>query len=117
MVLLGIGAGLAFPALTIVAMADATPADSGLLSGLLNTTAQIGASLGLAVLATLSLTRTGELAAQGQDIAAALSGGYHLAWAIGLGLVLTTVVLAATLLRPDAPAVEESWSEEELLIA
>jgi EmrB/QacA subfamily drug resistance transporter len=117
MVLLGIGAGLSFPALTIVAMADATPADSGLLSGLLNTTAQIGASLGLAVLATLSLTRTGQLAAEGQDIAAALSGGYHLAWAIGLGLVLTTIVLAATLLRSDTPAVEESWSEEELLIA
>jgi EmrB/QacA subfamily drug resistance transporter len=101
MVLLGVGAGLSFPALTILAMSEATPADSGVASGLLNTTAQIGGALGLAVLATLSITRTGQLAAQGQPAAVALSGGYHLAWAIGAGLVVIAIVLAGTLLQSE----------------
>ena len=69
MTLLGVGAGLCFPALTIIAMADATDADSGSLSGLLNTTTQLGASLGLAVLATLAIARTGRLVAEGEGSA------------------------------------------------
>jgi EmrB/QacA subfamily drug resistance transporter len=100
MVLLGIGAGMAFPALTILAMADATPSDSGLSSGILNTTTQVGAALGLAVLATLSTNRTSELIGTGHNPVSALSGGYHFAWAIGAGLVVLSIVLAATLLRP-----------------
>ena len=58
MVLLGVGAGLAFPSLMTLAMSGATAEDSGLASGLVNTTQQVGGALGLAVLATLSTTRT-----------------------------------------------------------
>ena len=61
MLLLGVGAGLAFPSLMTLAMSGATPEDSGLASGLVNTTQQVGGALGLAVLATLSTTRTGSL--------------------------------------------------------
>ena len=111
MVLLGIGAGLAFPALTILAMADATPSDSGLASGILNTTTQVGAALGLAVLATLSTNRTSQLLGDGESATSALSSGYHFAWAIGAGLVLVSIVLAATLLRPST-AVEPDDSVE-----
>ena len=64
MVLLGTGAGLAFPALMTLAMSGATPSDAGLASGLVNTTAQVGGALGLAVLATLSTTRSEDLLAQ-----------------------------------------------------
>jgi MFS family permease len=122
MILLGVGAGMAFPALTILAMSDATPADSGLASGLINTTTQVGAALGLAILATLSLSRTGQLTAEGRSAAVALSGGYHLAWEIGVGLVLAAILLAATLLEAEtAPAMgvaeEESWIEEQDAIA
>jgi MFS family permease len=99
MVLLGIGAGLAFPALTILAMADATPSDAGLASGILNTTTQVGAALGLAVLATLSTNRTSQLVGAGQSAVSALSSGYHFAWAIGAGLVIASIVLTATMLR------------------
>ncbi|HKC73397.1 MAG TPA: MFS transporter, partial [Chloroflexota bacterium] len=113
MVLLGVGGGLSFPALTILAMSDATPDDAGLASGLLNTTTQVGGALGLAVLATLAATRTGQLLGQGQGPAAALSGGYHLAWAIGAGLVLAMIVLAATVLTSDTAAEAESAREEE----
>jgi EmrB/QacA subfamily drug resistance transporter len=118
MVLLGVGAGLAFPALTILAMSGVTPSDSGLASGLLNTTTQVGGALGLAVLARLTTARTGQLLAAGEKTAAALSGGYHLVWAIGAGVVLVTVVLAATLLKSEtvaaaetAPAVESPAKE------
>ena len=111
MVLLGIGAGLAFPALTILAMADATPSDSGLASGILNTTTQVGAALGLAVLATLSTNRTSQLLGDGESATSALSSGYHFAWAIGAGLVLVSIVLAATLLRAST-AVELDGSVE-----
>src|SRR5438309_6389647 len=113
MLLLGIGAGLAFPALTLLAMADATPSDSGLASGVLNTTTQVGSALGLAVLATLSTNRTTQLMAAGNRAVSALSGGYHFAWAIGAGLVIASIVLAAVLLRSQPVADPESAVTEE----
>ena len=67
MVLLGIGAGLAFPSLITLAMSTATREDSGLVSGLVNTTQQVGGALGLAVLATLSATQTSSARADGAD--------------------------------------------------
>ncbi|HKS69616.1 MAG TPA: MFS transporter [Ktedonobacterales bacterium] len=106
MVLIGIGAGLAFTSLSLLAMADTTPSDSGLASGVLNTTTQVGAALGLAVLATVSADRSAQLVAEGQHIVAALSGGYHFAWAIGAGLVIVAVVLAVVMLKSDTPAAE-----------
>ena len=101
MVLLGVGAGLAFPALMTLAMSAATPEDSGLASGLVNTTQQVGGALGLAVLATLSTTRTGHLRAHGDSVSNALTGGYHLAFTIGAGLVLVAIAAAVFLLRPE----------------
>jgi EmrB/QacA subfamily drug resistance transporter len=113
-VVLGVGAGLAFPALTILAMADATPSDSGLASGLLNTTTQVGAALGLAVLATLSTNRTGDLLAAGQGALSALSGGYHFAWAIGAGLVGASIALSVVFLRPqNAAHADRTLAEKE----
>ena len=111
LILLGVGASLAFTSLSLIAMSGITPADSGLASGLLNTTTQVGAALGLAVLATLSTTRTGQLLTQGQGTLAALSGGFHLAWAVGAGLVLVTIVLAATLLKSESAAQAGSPAE------
>jgi fucose permease len=104
MILLGVGAGLAFTALSLVAMSGVRPSDAGLASGLLNTTTQVGASLGLAVLATLATSRTGSLLADGDGPTAALSGGYHLTWTISAGLVFASVILAAVLLRSEPPA-------------
>jgi EmrB/QacA subfamily drug resistance transporter len=97
--LLGLGGGLSFPSLTIIAMADAQPSDAGLASGLLNTTGQVGGALGLAVLATLAGARTLSLAHDGATTIAALAGGYHLAWLVGAGTVVITLVLTLSLLR------------------
>ena len=61
MALLGLGAGACFPALVGLAMSGVKTHQAGLASGLVNTTAQVGGALGLAVLATLSTTRTAQL--------------------------------------------------------
>ena len=100
MLLLGTGAGLCFPSLMTLAMSGATPQDAGLASGLVNTTAQVGGALGLAVLATLSSARTEALASDGTAAATALTGGYHLAFWVGAALVGTAIVVALTVLRP-----------------
>jgi EmrB/QacA subfamily drug resistance transporter len=107
-VLLGIGAGLAFPALMTLAMAGAHPSETGLASGLVNTTAQVGGALGLAVLATLASTRTGDLTAAGQPLEAALNGGYHLAFAIGALLIGAAIVVGILVLRSDTAAASDA---------
>ena len=99
--LMGAGAGLGFPALMTVAMAGVKPIDAGLASGLVNTTAQVGGALGLAVLATVSTGRTNALAAHGTGALAALTDGYHLAFWIAGGLVVVAIAVAATVLRPS----------------
>jgi EmrB/QacA subfamily drug resistance transporter len=104
MILLGVGAGLVFPALMTLAMSAATPEDSGLASGLVNTTQQVGGALGLAVLATLATTRAGALEAHGSSTAAALTGGYHLAFTIAAVLLLVAIAIGLVLLRPDQAA-------------
>jgi EmrB/QacA subfamily drug resistance transporter len=110
MVLLGTGAGLCFPALMGLAMSGATPADAGLSSGLINTTAQVGGALGLAVLATLSSARSETLVAGGASQAIALNGGYHVAFWIAAALVGAAIVVALTVLEQpkgaEAPAGE-----------
>jgi EmrB/QacA subfamily drug resistance transporter len=104
MILIGVGAGLAFPSLMTLAMSAATPEDSGLASGLVNTTQQVGGALGLAVLATLSTNRTNTLHAHGPSLASSLTSGYHLAFTIGAALVIAAIGLAIVLLRPQAAA-------------
>ena len=107
MLLLGSGAGLSFPALMTLAMSGATPSDAGLASGLVNTTLQVGGALGLAVLATLSTTRSDALLEQGKSTAAALTEGYQLAFLIGAGLVVVAIAVALTVLQPAPEAVPE----------
>ena len=110
MLLLGIGAGLAFPALMTLAMSGATPEDAGPGLGPRQHEPQVGGALGLSVLATLSATRTDSLLAAGDSTAAALTGGYHLAFAIAAGLVVVGLVIAVTVLRAVAPARETAGS-------
>ncbi|MEV7275370.1 MFS transporter [Streptomyces sp. NPDC093111] len=105
--LLGAGFGLAMPALTALGMSGAKEADAGLASGLFNTTQQIGMALGVAVLSTLAAARTESLTAAGRTTAEALTGGYHLAFAVGAGLLVAAFALAFTLLRTPKSARNE----------
>jgi EmrB/QacA subfamily drug resistance transporter len=100
MLVFGLGAGLAFAPGVSLAMADAGPTESGVASGLANVTLQLGAALGLAVLASVSELRTGHLLAAGEGTKAALTGGYHVAFLIGAACLAAGVLLAAFLLRP-----------------
>ncbi|MFJ9352304.1 MFS transporter [Streptomyces sp. NPDC101237] len=108
---LGVGFGVAMPALATLAMSAATPQDSGIASGMFNTMQQIGAAFGLAVLSTLATSHTNALLADGASTTSALTGGYQLAFRIGSGLVVAALLLAATLLRSPTtaqrPAAEE----------
>ncbi|HWX87662.1 MAG TPA: MFS transporter [Solirubrobacteraceae bacterium] len=113
MLLLGTGAGVCFPALMGVAMSGATPSDAGLASGLVNTTAQVGGALGLAVLATLSASHTTKLLAKGSSTAAALTGGYQLAFWIAAALVTVGIVASVTVLRPQAAHAHRPQGEGE----
>jgi EmrB/QacA subfamily drug resistance transporter len=112
MLLLGAGAGLCFPALMTLAMSGATPQDSGLASGFINTTVQVGGAVGLAVLATLSTERTERLVADGENLAAALNSGYHLAYLIGAALTLVAIVVAFVVVRSQNPAAAQPQEAE-----
>ncbi len=98
MLLLGIGAGVCFPALMNVAMSGVGPEQAGLASGLVNTTAQVGGALGLAVLATLSTSRSNSQLAGGHSTAEALTSGYHLAFWIAAGLTLAALAVVPAVL-------------------
>jgi MFS family permease len=100
LILLGIGAGLALPALAITGMSGIDPDEAGLASGVLNTTQQVGGALGLAVLATLAAGRTSDLLATGSDQAHASAGGYRLVFLAGAALSVVSGVIVALLLRP-----------------
>jgi len=112
MLLLGVGAGLTFPALATLAMSGATESDSGLASGLLNTTAQVGGALGLAVMATVAASKTESLLAAGQSLPNALTGGFRLVFGISAALIVAGIVLALTWLRESES--ERSSASEEL---
>jgi MFS family permease len=103
MVLIGLGAGLGFPSLMMLAMSGATPQDSGLASGLVNTSVQVGGAIGLAVLATLATERTDGLLADGESTVHALNSGYHLAYLIGAALIGVAIVIALRVFRSEAP--------------
>jgi EmrB/QacA subfamily drug resistance transporter len=111
---LGIGAGIAFPALITLAMSSATPEDSGLVSGLVNTTQQVGGALGLSVLASLSASHSSALQAGGASVASSLTSGYRLAFEIGAIAVTVGFGLAVLLVRsPKEGQAEALITEEE----
>jgi EmrB/QacA subfamily drug resistance transporter len=101
MILLGFGVGAGFPALMNLAMSGATNEDAGLASGLVNTTAQVGGAIGLAVLATLSATHSDNLIAGGEPRVSALTSGYHLAFLVGAALIVAAIAVAAIVIEPD----------------
>ena len=105
--LVGAGGGLAFMPTITLAMSGAGRGDSGLVSGLANVSSQLGAALGVAVLASLATTRTTALLAHGQATNQALTGGYDLGFIVAGGCVAAAIVVAVVVLRsrPDGATV------------
>jgi EmrB/QacA subfamily drug resistance transporter len=104
MVLLGIGAGIAFNPLLIAAMSDVAPTESGLASGIVNTAFMMGGALGLAILASLAAAQTSQLLADGATTQVALNGGYRVAFALGAVCAGLAAVLGSVFLRAKMPA-------------
>src|SRR4029079_18251724 len=104
MMLLGIGAGLAFNPVLLAAMNDVEPSEAGLASGVVNTSFMMGGALGLAVLASLAASRTDTLTASGSSALEALNGGYHLAFLVGGCFAFGAAAIGAGLLRGGAPS-------------
>jgi MFS family permease len=98
MILLGIGAGIAFNPVLLAAMSDVAPEESGLASGIVNTAFMMGGALGLAVLASIAAARTDSLRPDHGPLAALL-GGYHVAFVVGAVFAAAAVVVGTTLLR------------------
>jgi EmrB/QacA subfamily drug resistance transporter len=117
MILLGLGAGMAFNPVLLAAMSDVEPSEAGLASGVVNTSFMMGGALGLAVLASLAASRTETLSAAGEGTLAALAGGYHLAFLVGALFAAAAAALGAALLRPGlheaAPEGAEAIAAEE----
>ena len=106
MTLLGLGAGVAFNPVLLAAMSDVAPNESGLASGVVNTSFMMGGALGLAILASLAGARTEHLLASGVDALIARNGGYHIAFGIGALFAALAAMLSVMLIRvlPYAPA-------------
>jgi len=103
MILLGFGAGIAFNPVLLAAMSDVEPSESGLASGLVNTSFMMGGALGLAVLASIAASRSSSLRLGGAGELSALTGGYHLAFLVGAAFAAAAAVIGGTLLREAEP--------------
>jgi EmrB/QacA subfamily drug resistance transporter len=113
MILLGLGAGMAFNPVLLAAMSDVEPHDAGLASGVVNTAFMMGGALGLAVLASVAASRTDSLLADGDSQATALTGGYHLAFLVGAIFAFAAAALGGLLLRRGAYAAAHPEMEGE----
>ena len=94
--------GISFVPMTLSATAGVPPHEAGLASGLINTSRQIGGAVGLAVMATVATTVATNHLAGRHDLAAALTAGYRVAFAIAGGGLIVGALLALAL--PKLPA-------------
>jgi MFS family permease len=107
MVLLGAGAGLAFNPVLLAAMGDVEPHESGLASGVVNTSFMMGGALGLAVFVSLSSGRMSSELAHGAGQVAALNSGLQVAFVAAAVAALLAAGLAGALLRPKPMTMPE----------
>ncbi len=98
MILLGVGVGLAFNPVLLAAMSEVEQSQSGLASGVVNTSFMMGEALGLAVLASLAASRSDSLLTSGENSLVALNGGYHAAFLAAAGFAVVAAVLGAVFL-------------------
>jgi MFS family permease len=111
MILLGVGAGIAFNPVLLAAMSDVAPSEAGLASGVVNTSFMMGGALGLAVLASIAASRTDTLLASGDGAVAALNGGYRVAFLAGALFAALAATLGGALLRPGSAAAAHEHGE------
>jgi len=113
LLLIGLGAAMAFTPLLTIALAEVPAQDAGIGSGIVNVSQQVAAALSVAVLGTVSSARTASLLASGKSTLDALDGGYRLAFTIALISVIVGFVLGLALLkRPALPSEEPETADQ-----
>jgi MFS family permease len=112
MILLGFGAGMAFNPVLLAAMSDVEPSESGLASGVVNTSFMMGGALGLAVLASLAASRTDSLRSSGDGAVASLNGGYHLAFLVGAAFAVAAAAIGGVFLRTKTASAQQGVKSE-----
>ena len=110
--LFGLGAGLAFMPLTLLAMAEVPAGDAGLAAGITNFSLQLGAALGLAVLGTIASQHSRSLLEDGAAVAPALTSGFQLAFAIAAALAAGSLLVVLMSLRPRGPRLTVAVDQE-----
>jgi EmrB/QacA subfamily drug resistance transporter len=113
MIVLGFGVGMAFNPVLLAAMSDVEPSESGLASGVVNTSFMMGGALGLAVLASLAASRTDTLLAEGESSLVALNGGYQLAFVVGAVFAVAAAAIGGLLLRATIPTADPQLAAGE----
>ncbi|HKH79379.1 MAG TPA: MFS transporter, partial [Solirubrobacteraceae bacterium] len=111
--LLGLGAGSSFLPLLTMGMSDAPPRDAGLASGIVNVSVQLFGAIGLATLGTIATSHTKALTASGHTLAAALTGGYHLAYLVAAICVAFGILASFLVLRPPAATLPQEVDRSE----
>jgi len=107
LVLMGIGAGIAFNPVLLAAMGDVEPHETGLASGVVNTSFMMGGALGLAVFVSLSSWRTGSLLADGEVPLVALNEGFQISFLAAAVAALAAAAIGGALLRPRPMQIPE----------
>ena len=110
MIVLGLGVGIAFNPVLLVAMSEVDPEESGLASGVVNTAFMMGGALGLAVLASVAAARTDALVDEGP--LGALVGGYHAAFLLGVLFAVAAAVIGGLLVPRETTAGQAAQAGE-----
>ena len=98
-IVIGVGLGFSFVPISIAALGGITDSEAGLASGLINTSQQVGGALGLAVLVTVSTTRTDDLLANGTPRPEALTEGFSTAFWVAAALAAASVLATLLVIR------------------
>jgi EmrB/QacA subfamily drug resistance transporter len=103
-VMFGFGLAFAFIPVSIAALAGVGPREAGLASGLLNTSQQVGGAIGVAIATSVAVSHSTHLLQTGSSPAAALTGGYALAFWVIAGISAAGIVAALVLVKNEIPA-------------
>jgi EmrB/QacA subfamily drug resistance transporter len=116
--LMSMGLGFAFPALSSTALTNVQARDAGVASAMVNTTQQVGGSLGTALLNTVAATATASfLVVHGrQALSAGLVHGYTVAFAVGAAFLVVAAVVTAIFVngKPAPEGIQQAESQTEL---
>lgn len=100
-IIIGVGLGFSFVPVSIAALSGIEDREAGLASGLINTSQQIGGALGLAIMVTITNTRTESLLEEGEEFVVAITDGFSLAFWFGVGLAIVAFIATLLVLKRD----------------